>query len=70
MEILVFKTSVHDPMVVDALKPKLDRLAGKNQWNFDLEDCDKILRIASGIEPEAAVQLMKQLGFQCAELEG
>ena len=70
MEILVFKTSVQDPLVVNALKPRLDKLVGQNQWNFDLEDCDKILRIASGVEPEAAVQLMKQLGFQCAELEG
>lgn len=69
MQVLVFKTSVDDPQSVRSLKPDLDRLAGKGKWNFDLGDCDRILRIVSPIKAERAVQLLSCFGFQCAELE-
>lgn len=71
MKVLVFKTSVKDTFTVSALKPSLDSLAGQGKWNFDLTDCDRILRIASQqVNPEDAIQLMRRLGLQCAELEG
>lgn len=71
MEILVFKTSVVDPMSVRTLKPELDRLAGNGKWNFDLSDCDKILRIASEkVNPKKAIDLLGYFGFSCSELEG
>jgi hypothetical protein len=70
MNILVFKTSVEDPLIVKALKPSLDNLAGEGKWNFDLTDCDRILRIASAsVKPESTIALMSHLGFQCTELE-
>jgi hypothetical protein len=70
MNILVFKTSVRDTFTVSALKPSLDNLVGQGQWNFDLTDCDKILRIVSShVKPEEAIQLMSRLGLQCAELD-
>jgi hypothetical protein len=70
MEILVFKTSVCDPQSVNSLKPDLDRLAGKGKWNFDLSDCDRILRIASdNIKAETAINLLACFGYACAELE-
>jgi len=28
-----------------AIQPHLDVIVGKGQWNFDLEDCDKVLRL-------------------------
>jgi hypothetical protein len=70
MNVLVFKTSVEDPLIVKALKPSLDRLVGDGKWSFDLTDCDKILRIAStSITAESAIDLMSHFGFQCSELE-
>ncbi len=70
MEILVFKTSVSDLQSVNSLQPDLDRLAGKGKWNFDLSDCDRILRIASdNIKAEAAINLLGCFGYTCAELE-
>jgi hypothetical protein len=70
MNILVFKTSVEDPLIIKALKPSLDSLVGEGQWNFDLTDCDRILRIVSAsVKPESAIALMDSLGLQCAELE-
>jgi len=69
MEVLVFKTSV-DELSVRTLKPELDQLAGKGKWNFDLSDCDRILRIASAqVKAESAIELLSYFGFACAELE-
>ena len=45
--IYVFKTSVKTKMQVKQLKPHLDKLLPKAKWNFDLQDCDHILRIDS-----------------------
>ena len=70
MDILVFKTSVDDQLSVKTLRPELDRLAGKGKWNFDLSDCDNILRIASEkVRPEKTIQLLDYFGFDCKELE-
>lgn len=70
MDVLVFKTSVNDPLLVKALKPSLDHLAGEGKWNFDLSDCDKILRIASStVKPESTIELMGRFGIACAELD-
>ena len=69
MEILVFKTSVNDTFTVRALKSSLDGLAGRGKWNFDLTDCDRILRIAAPVRPEDTIRLMGNLGVKCEELE-
>ena len=70
MQVLVFKTSVDDPQSVRSLKPDLDRLAGKGKWNFDLSDCDRILRIATpNVKAEMAIHLLQYFGFICTELE-
>jgi hypothetical protein len=69
MEVLVFKTSVETPQHVRVLKPLLDSTAGKGQWNFALDDRDRILRIVSAVDPAAAINLLKDNGYECAELE-
>ena len=71
MEVLVFKTSVDNPQSVKTLKPLLDSVAGRGRWNFALDDCDKILRIASmKVNAQTAIRLLKDNGYECAELEG
>jgi len=70
MNVLVFKTSVETTDHVNRLSPKLNALAGYGSWNFDLSDCDRILRIVSDhVNPETAIQLINSLGFVCHELE-
>jgi hypothetical protein len=70
MEVLVFKTSVESPQSVKTLKPMLDSVAGRGRWNFALDDCDKILRIASiTVNAQAAIRLLNENGYECAELE-
>ncbi len=67
--IYVFKTSVQTENEVRLLKPHLDRALAKIDWNFDLEDCDRILRADTPLEnPERIVEILKQKGFECEEL--
>jgi hypothetical protein len=70
MKVLVFKTSVPDKQSAQRVTPVLNSLAGKGCWNFALDDCDKILRIASpNVNPARAVFILKQFGFECKELD-
>jgi hypothetical protein len=69
MEVLVFSTSVQSSEEVKALTPYIDSLAGKDRWNFALDDRDKILRIVSdSVKANAAVDLLNECGFVCCEL--
>lgn len=66
--ISVFKTSVFTGNDIKLLKPHLDKLPYSN-WSFDLEDCDKILRIDSKKEISGAIiKLLQDNGFKCEEL--
>ncbi|WP_113662624.1 hypothetical protein [Pedobacter nanyangensis] len=68
--IYVFKTSVQTESDVLLLKPHLDSALDKIEWNFDLEDCDHILRADTPREnPEKIVEILKQSGFECQELD-
>jgi len=68
--VLVFKTSV-TIQTAGLVKPVLDKLMNRSEkWNFDLEDCDRILRVES-VSVQAAVikEKMRSLGLFCEELE-
>jgi hypothetical protein len=70
MNVLVFKTSVETYDQVQYLAPKLNALAGQGSWNFDLTDCDRILRIVSyKLQADEAALLLHNFGFCCHELE-
>ncbi len=70
MNVLVFKTSVETPDHIQYLSPKLNALAGPGSWNFDLTDCDRILRIVSSeLQANQPTQLLNNFGFICYELE-
>jgi hypothetical protein len=67
--IFVFKTSVKNKMQVRKLKPYIDNILTNAKWNFDLEDCDKILRIDS--EENIVLQvtdLLNKHNHNCEEL--
>lgn len=71
MVIYVFKTSVKRKKDIQLLEPFLTELCDQAKWNFDLDDCDKILRIDSQTEIlQAVIQLLRSKGFDCEELGG
>lgn len=69
MSVMVFITSVDSDREVRALAPGLNALAGPGRWNFDLDDCDRILRITSLVIPGAVSGFLQSNGFDCAELD-
>jgi hypothetical protein len=70
-EVLVFKTSINHKQEIKVLKPALNRLiTNSGHWNFDLEDCDNILRVETHrVTSSAVASLLHLHGFLCEELE-
>lgn len=68
--VLVFKTSIHKKRHVNKLRPLLNQLMDKNGfWNFDLEDCDNILRVETQTLASTAIcNVLINQGFLCEEL--
>jgi len=65
----VFRTSVISEKQVRQVEPFLKTLMSNEEWNFDLEDCDKILRVETEkVTPESVITLLKSQGFECSEL--
>lgn len=70
MDVLVFVTSVCDSKAVNKVQPLLSSVPAISQWNFDLEDCDHILRVVSNqLSPRKVESLLNGAGFDCYELE-
>lgn len=68
--IYVFKTTVKNIMEIERLQSDLDSILPDSKWNFDLEDCDKILRIDSKNNCcQLVIALLHSFNFVCAELE-
>jgi hypothetical protein len=66
--VLVFKTSVTTK--AQKIKAQLDKLFGQFNWNFDLEDCDKVLRIVSKDDiSNFVITELNKLDFDCTELD-
>ena len=66
----IFKTNVqevaHSEMLIEKL---LEHFPG-SKINFDLEDCDRILRIAERpIIPEKVIELLATKGYHCELLQ-
>lgn len=69
-DILIFTTSVEKPEQVSEVKPLLTSVPAITGWNFDLEDCDNILRIeANDVSPRYIESLLQTAGYSCTELE-
>ncbi|MGB5821776.1 MAG: hypothetical protein WBG90_19995 [Saonia sp.] len=68
--VLVFKTSVTRSKQIRELSPVLNKLINPyGRWNFDLEDCDRILRVETR-NPRSTdiVSALQGSGFICEEL--
>lgn len=64
----VFKTNVHNPDAAKQIIKNLAKLSSRYKANFDLEDCDKILRVeASHIAPvdiDRVITIVKSANFE------
>jgi hypothetical protein len=67
----VFKTGVTDPTQADRLRGQIHRAFPRYRANFDLEDCDRILRVehpGGEVRAAAIIHLLYDLGVQATIL--
>jgi len=67
----VFRTSVHSPVAAGALLRQLRQLFPGWRISFDLDDCDRVLRVESPgtfIPNDCIRELLRQSGFGCEPL--
>lgn len=70
MHLIIFKTSVTTRKQAGELQPLLNALPLITECNFDLDDCDNILRIVStDLQPQIICQLLETEGFNCEAME-
>jgi len=65
----VFKTDVEEDSQAEALISLLNSYLPNCRINFDLDDCDKILRIEGFVIAKEIERILKQEGFECKCLE-
>ena len=68
--VFVFKTSVANSTEIVKLRPVLDNLIQHGErWNFDLDDCDNILRVESlTCNANQVKEALQVAGYDCEEL--
>ncbi len=68
-DVLIFKTNVECESDVKRASALLKSTNQITRWNFDLCDCDKILRVvSSGLRPQVIENLLKSEGIYCENL--
>ena len=68
--VAIFKTNISSKKKIKKVRPVPNKIDFIHKCNFDLEDCDNILRIESEhILAIVIIEKIKQLGFECLELE-
>ena len=70
IEILVFKTNLTSTRHIKNVRPALNLHPYIKEWNVDLHDCDKILRVVAENLPATEVEsIMSTAGYLCEELK-
>jgi len=68
--IFIYKTNVSTPQDVQTVHELFDGVRSIKRWTFDLEDCDRVLRVeANGVRPELVSHLLLEAGIFCESLE-
>ena len=66
----VFATNVQEAAEASRLVTLLTRHFPENRINFDLSDCDKILRVEGrNFTADGIIMLLKDTGYVCSVLE-
>jgi len=69
-QILIFRTSVNAQKHVQQVAALFNSIKLIKQWSFDLDDCDRILRVVSlNVQPETIENLLRTEGIYCEHME-
>lgn len=70
MDILIFKTNLDNPLIVNRVQPVIQNIPGIRRWNVDIQDCDNVLRIeATKLSPRSVESILQNAGYYCEELQ-
>ncbi len=70
MQILVFKTNLANNRHIKKTGSSLNLHPFIKEWNVDLHDCDKILRVVTeNIAPVEVENIVFNAGYFCEELK-
>ncbi len=70
MDILIFKTNLENPELINRAGPLLQNIRGIKRWNVDMQDCDNVLRIESTeLSPRSVEDILQNAGYYCEELQ-
>ena len=71
LKVDVYKTNVNNLQVANYLALILETYSPTSKISFDMEDCDKILRIEGEylLPAKLVIQLLAQEGFHCQKLD-
>jgi hypothetical protein len=65
----VFKTNVDNAVVAEQIRETIRKQFPRCKVNFDLEDCDKILRVEPTISTESIISIVQNHNYFCELLE-
>lgn len=69
MEILVFKTNLANNSHVKKIESTLNLHPNIKEWNVDLHDCDKVLRVVTdSVKATEVERIVYSAGYFCKEL--
>ncbi|HWV75255.1 MAG TPA: hypothetical protein VN040_26235 [Pseudosphingobacterium sp.] len=69
-QVLIFRTSVNAQKHVQQVAALFNSIKLIKQWSFDLDDCDRILRVVSlNVQPEMIENLLRTEGIYCEHME-
>ncbi len=69
MIVEVFKTNVEEVELSERLIQQLAAQFPESFINFDMDDCDRILRVeAAKVSPEKIIQILNSNGYSCEVL--
>jgi hypothetical protein len=65
----VFKTNIDNGLVAEEIRKLLLDHLPDCKVNFDLEDCDKILRVEGFVSTDEVIRVINDHNFRCEILE-
>jgi copper chaperone CopZ len=63
MEAIKFKTNIKCTGCLEKVTPNLNRTAGEDNWEVDLQDPQKVLTVVGDASEKEVVQAMKEAGY-------
>ena len=69
MKIIRFKTTIKCSGCVDKVSQALNRIAGENNWEVDLQDPDKTLKVTAAVSEQEVMEALKESGYLANKLD-